>query len=175
MFLDETIETIFGPVVPDNQPAVLALVLTPLVLLAAATWARRQAGTGGWPGAVAAAMVRSTTATRYSVSLILLTAVVHLVLAAAQILSDTTTAVLFFLDGVVMVAVCIAAFIHRFWRLGAAAVLLASLGAYFFYAATGKIAPDAIALTTKVIEALALVSLAFSGNRLARLETSEAA
>ncbi|MDQ6773647.1 MAG: hypothetical protein M3024_11760 [Candidatus Dormibacteraeota bacterium] len=92
-------------------------------------------------------------------------ATIHLALAPTHA-GEPVTAVLFVLDGIVELTLCLAAPLIRNWRAAAIGLLAANLFAYALYLLLGLETADAVGLATKVVEFGAIALLALTALRL---------
>lgn len=90
--------------------------------------------------------------------LALISATIHLALIPAHS-GEPSTAVLFMLDGLALMAVSVWALLKSRWRPALGLLLFANLAAYVYYVAPGLETADAVGLGTKAIEAAALLAL----------------
>ncbi|MBJ7602118.1 MAG: hypothetical protein JF888_02820 [Candidatus Dormibacteraeota bacterium] len=90
--------------------------------------------------------------------LALTSATIHLALIPAHS-GDPSTAILFMLDGLALMAVSAWALLRSGWRPALGLLLFANLAAYAYYLAAGLETADAVGLGTKAIEAAALLGL----------------
>ncbi len=96
--------------------------------------------------------------------LALTSATIHLALIHAHS-GDPSTAILFMLDGLALMAVSAWALLKRDWHAALGLLLAANLAAYVYYLAAGLETADAIGLGTKAVEAAALLALVIPGRR----------
>lgn len=116
------------------------LIALPLAVLVV----RRSREHRGQPGTVQIACV-----------LMVMTGVIHLALIPHHLATDPVTSLLFLFNGLAFIALAFAVR-WRWWRLGSASLLVATILGYLFYVDFRLEGPDQVGLATKVIEFAAL-------------------
>jgi hypothetical protein len=146
-------------VLPEHQIAILAVLLLPFVAWVFRLRAARSARFAG----LVAGYDASTALAQLTFWLLVISATVHLALAASH---AGPTRVVFAIQAAALIVVVGRQLSGRSWRLLAAIILAGSIGAYWL-ANLGGEAPDQLGLATKLVEltALAIVIRPMPGKR----------
>ncbi|MGH2374888.1 MAG: hypothetical protein ACRDIC_15675 [bacterium] len=143
-------------IAPQHIPAVIAVLILPVIVWAALRLARALAsGQADWVTAFLTRYEHASRATRVTAALLLITAAVHLALPFGHN-GEPWMSLLFLASGTALAALAAAAFGSRRWRPAAALVLMTSIVAYLIASLSGREEPDQVGIATKLAELAAL-------------------
>jgi hypothetical protein len=148
---------ILGGIAPGHITGAVMALLAPAAVWAFLAWMRDRSAAGHRRAAgFVERYEKSTPTTRIVALLLVLSGAIHLGMLPDHWDQARGTAVMFGLDGLLLVAAALAVFYVRRWRLPTAALLVAGLIAYMIFIGSGKEAPDQLGLFSKLAEITAL-------------------
>jgi hypothetical protein len=148
---------ILGGIAADHVTGVVFALLAPAAVWALFAWMRDRAAAGHLRPARFLERYESTPPTARMIAVLLvISGAIHLGLVADHWDVARWTAVLFGIDGLLLLAAAWSVLYIRRWRFPTALLLVAGLVAYWGYIASAKEEPDQLGLFSKLLEIVAL-------------------